>query len=666
MIAETGQLALALALALALVQAVLPLAGAARGDRRWMAAGHWMAWGVLLFLATAYACLTTAFVQYDFSVAYVAQHANLALPLHYRVTAVWGGHEGSLLLWVLILALWTVAVSHFSRSLPRTMVARIIAVLGAVTVGFLAFMIFTSNPFDRLIPAPLDGRDLNPLLQDPGMIFHPPLLYMGYVGFSVTFAFAIAALLNGRLDAAWARWSRPWAAVAWAFLTLGIALGSWWAYYELGWGGWWFWDPVENASLMPWLTGTALIHSLAVTDKRGGFRVWTLMLAIVTFGLTLLGAFLVRSGVITSVHAFATDPERGTFILAFLVLSMGLALALYTWRAPRVGPGPAFGYLSRESGLLANNLLLAVATLTVLLGTLYPLAMDALGGGRISVGPPYFEAVFTPVMLPLLVLMGLGPLLRWKLHAPGELARAIAGIVVAAGVIGGLWPLALGAWSPLTALSTVIASFILLAIALDLHGRLRPATPGWIGLRRRLKGLKPHYLGMHLAHAGVAVFLIGVAMVSTYEVERDVRLAPGDEVTVAGYTFTFLGTHERVGSNFLADTGRVTVTRDGQAIARLHPEKRHYPSQSMPMTQAALDRGLFRDLYVSLGDPLDDGAWVVRVYYKPYMTWLWGGCLFLTLGALLAATDRRYRLVRAPRTRPARPAGALRPGEASC
>ncbi|HEY9151192.1 MAG TPA: heme lyase CcmF/NrfE family subunit [Gammaproteobacteria bacterium] len=650
--AELGQVALALALSLALVQAVLPIVGAARGNPAWMRIAPYAAMGQFVLVALAFACLVAAFVNSDFSVRYVASHSNLALPIYYKVTAVWGGHEGSLLLWVLMLSAWGVAVSLGSRSLPLTMTARVLGVMGLVSLGFLAFMIFTSNPFDRLLPAPLDGRDLNPLLQDPGMIFHPPLLYMGYVGFSVTFAFAIAALLGGRLDAAWARWSRPWAAVAWAFLTFGIGLGSWWAYYELGWGGWWFWDPVENASFMPWLTGTALLHSLAVSEKRGSFKSWTVMLAILTFALTLLGAFLVRSGVITSVHAFATDPERGVFLLAFLALSTGLSLALYTWRAPKVGMGGSFAPFSRESLLLSNNVLLVVAMLAVMLGTLYPLAMDALGLGKISVGPPYFERVFAPIMMPLLFLIGLGSQTRWKQDDPMTLLWKLRWLLLASLVIGGLWPFAVGQWSPLTSGSLMIAAWIGLTVLRDVVTRLQ-GNAGHRGLAARLGSLKPSYLGMQMAHTGIAVFLVAVAMVMSYEEERDVRLVPGESVEVSGYGFRFQGTSRVQGPNYSAERGVVEVSRDGRVFTTLYPEKRHHPGQEMPMTKAALDRGLFRDLYVSLGDPLGGGAWVVRVYYKPYMTWMWSGCLLMVFGGLLAAADRRYRLASTRRVAPA-------------
>ena len=539
-----------------------------------------------------------------------------------------------MLLWVLTLSAWTAAVAYFGRRLPRAFLVLSLGVLGWVSAGLLGFTLFTSNPFERLLPAPLDGRDLNPLLQDPGMIFHPPLLYMGYVGFAVTFAFAIAALIQGRLAQDWARWCRPWAVTAWAFLTLGIALGSWWAYYELGWGGWWFWDPVENASLMPWLTATALIHSLAVADKRGGFRIWTLMLAIMTFALTMLGAFLVRSGVITSVHAFATDPSRGSFILALLAITLIGSLTLYAWRAPKVGLGPNFAMFSRESMLLANNVVLVVACATVLLGTLYPLLLDALGLAKISVGPPYFELVFTPIMLPLILLMGLGPILRWGQHEPSALWQRVWWLALVALVLGLLWPLSMGGWGPLVALSLVLAAWSILSAVNDIGQRLR-----------RGLSLPPARIGMHLAHIGVGAFVAGVAMVMSFEIERDLRLAPGQSTEVAGYHFYFDSLERIEGPNYIAQRGIFVVSQGERELTLLMPEKRLYAQHDMPMTQAALQRGLWRDLYVSLGEPLelDSDEWIVRIYFKPYMTWLWLGCVLMALGGLVAISDRRYR-----------------------
>jgi cytochrome c-type biogenesis protein CcmF len=621
MIPELGQIALCLALAVSLVQGVVPLAnpGAAALAR---AAAQAQA----LLVAFAFGCLTYAFVANDFSVQYVAMHSNSALPLHYRVSGVWGGHEGSFLLWCLMLGAWMFAVSIFSTHLPEDMTARVLAVMGLMSAGFIAFMLFTSNPFDRLFPAPADGRDLNPLLQDPGMVLHPPMLYMGYVGFSVAFAFAVAALISGKLDAAWARWSRPWTTVAWVFLTLGIALGSGWAYYELGWGGWWFWDPVENASFMPWLVGTALIHSLAVTEKRGGFRSWTVLLAISAFALSLLGTFLVRSGVLTSVHAFAVDPKRGIFILGLFTVFIGGALVLYVIRTARIGLGGSFSPLSRESFLLANNVLLGAAAGTVLLGTLYPLAIDALGVGKISVGPPYFETVFVPLMAPALFLMGVGPLARWKQAELPALAVRLRWALAVSLVLGFLSPLLFGDWSGMVGFGLALALWIVISALLTLKGRQTRA----------------HY-GMVLAHIGVAVFVVGVTLVKGYESERDANLKPGERVTLGRHVFELESVTDVKGPNYVAARGKVNVTRDGKPVRVLYPERRLYTVQEQVMTEAAIDPGFTGDLYVSLGDPLADGAWLVKVQHKPFIDWIWGGCLVMALGGLLAASDRRYR-----------------------
>ena len=640
---ELGQVALALALCLALCQAGLGFAGAARGDATWMRAVRSAALGQFVFVAAAFGCLTWAFVANDFSVVYVASNSNSALPLQYRVAGVWGGHEGSILLWTLMLSVWTVAVAAFSRTLPDEMVARVIGVMGLVSIGFLLFMLFTSNPFMRLFPVPADGRDLNPLLQDPGMVIHPPMLYMGYVGFSVAFSFAVAALLGGRLDAAWARWSRPWTTVAWAFLTLGIALGSGWAYYELGWGGWWFWDPVENASFMPWLVGTALIHSLAMTEKRGSFRSWTVLLAIVAFALSLLGTFLVRSGVLTSVHAFATDPARGIFILALLVIVIGGSLLLYVWRAPKIGLGGGFETVSRESMLLLNNVMLAAAAGSVLLGTLYPLALDATGLGKISVGPPYFETVFVPLMAPALFLMGVGPLARWKKAEIPDLALRLRWAFGASLLAALVLPFALGRWSAFVAFGLLLAAWIATTSVLQLYERTAKAA-GAAGAWARLRSAPRAHYGMLLAHFGVAVFVVGVTLVKGYESEKDVRMEPGDTVEVGGYVFRFDGVREVQGPNYVAARATVQASRNGRPVATLYPEKRMYTVQNMPMTEAAIDTGFTRDLYVSLGD--QDGAtgWIVRAQHKPFIDWIWGGCLLMALGGLLAASDRRYRL----------------------
>ncbi len=647
MIPEIGQLSLILALMLAVVQSVFPIVGAARGMQTWMDVARPAARGQFVFVALAFLCLGWSFGSNDFSVLNVAANSNSQLPLQYRIAATWGSHEGSILLWVLMLGVWTAAVTVFSRHLPAEVVARVLGVMGLVSSGFLLFMLLTSNPFTRLLPAAQDGRDLNPLLQDPGMVIHPPMLYMGYVGFSVAFAFAIAALLGGRLDATWARWSRPWTILAWCFLTCGIALGSGWAYYELGWGGWWFWDPVENASFMPWLVGTALLHSLAVTEKRGGFRSWTVLLAICAFSLSLLGTFLVRSGVLTSVHAFATDPKRGVFILAFLVIVIGGSLALFAWRAPRVGHGGSFEPVSRESMLLTNNVFLVVAAGSVLLGTLYPLFLDALNLGKISVGPPYFEAVFVPLMTPALFLMGVGPLARWKEASLTEIAVRLRWALAVSVVSALLVPLATAGWNvaqwpPLVSFGLAIAFWILAASAVNLKERLG-RMPG--GLGAKIASQPTGYYGMLLAHCGVAVFIIGVTLVRGYEVERDVRMAIGDTVVVGGYTFRFDGAQNVKGPNYRAARGMVSVSRDGRDVTVLRPEKRAYNVSNMPMTEADIDTGLFADLYVSLGEPVDNGAWSVRIYFKPFISWIWGGCAIMALGGLLALADRRYRRV---------------------
>ena len=642
MIPEIGNFSLMLALCLALVQGILPIVGSYRGDERWMALARPAAAGQFVFVSTAFACLIYAFVSNDFSVSYVASNSNSMLPVYYRIAGTWGGHEGSLLLWVWMLVMWTYAVSLFSRQLPDETVARVLGVMGLVSVGFLCFMLFTSNPFDRLLPGAPDGRDLNPLLKDFGMIIHPPLLYMGYVGFSVAFAFAIAALMSGKLDAAWARWSRPWTLAAWGFLTLGIFMGSYWAYYELGWGGWWFWDPVENASFMPWLVGTALIHSLAVTEKRGSFKNWTVLLAIIAFSLSLLGTFLVRSGVLTSVHAFATDPRRGLFILVFLAIVIGGSLLLYAWRAPKVGLGGKFSLFSRESMLLINNVLFLAAAGTVLLGTLYPLFLDALNLGKISVGPPYFEAVFVPLMIPVLVLMAVGPFVRWKHASFREVLHRLRWIALGAGLF------AVGAAlmfepSLMVGAGITLAVWIFLAGASHLLQRLRHAPAG-TSLWKRIVSQPRSYWGMLLAHAGIGVFVVGVTLVKGFDSANDVSMRVGDTTSVGGYAFRFTDLKEIKGPNYVAARGTFEVTYGGAVIATMVPEKRHYAVQNMPMTEAAIDRGFTRDLYVSLGEATKQDTWVVRVQHKPFVGWIWGGCLIIAFGGFLAASDRRYRM----------------------
>ena len=632
MIPEFGHYALILALCIALIQGVLPLIGAHQGRREWLILARPAAQTVFLLLATAFVILAWSFYINDFSVLYVAEHSNSQMPVMYRLGAVWGGHEGSLLLWVFLLSTWTILVAQLSKALDEFMVARVIGVLGLVMSGLLLFVLTTSNPFMRLLPAAQDGRSLNPLLQDPGLVFHPPMLYMGYVGFSVAFAFAIASLLSGRLDAAWARWSRPWTTAAWVFLTLGIALGSWWAYYELGWGGWWFWDPVENASFIPWLVGTALLHSLAVTEKRGGFKSWTVLLAITAFSLSLLGTFLVRSGVLTSVHAFATDPRRGIFILIFLVLVVGSSLILYAWRAPKSSLGGKFSLSSRETFILLGNVFLVVSAGSVLLGTLYPLLIDALHLGKISVGPPYFNSVFVPLMAPLLVLMGIGPWTNWKSSdLLGVIKRLwLAGLVAVLAGIG--IPLMMGEFTWLAGLGFLLAFWVI--------------ASGCLQIVRQAKAGKPtrSFIGMQFAHLGIAVFVIGVTMVGAYQEEKDVRMSAGDTVSVGGYQIQFEGVNVVPGPNYQAMRGTFLLNKNGNTQTIMHPEKRNYFSSTMPMTEAAIDAGLTRDIYVSLGEELPDKSWAVRVYYKPFVDWIWGGCLLMALGGVLAISDRRYRI----------------------
>jgi cytochrome c-type biogenesis protein CcmF len=647
MIPEIGHFALILALSLAIVQAVFPLAGSFTRNRSWMAMSRPLAYGQLTFLVIAFACLLQTFLTDDFSVVYVATNSNTLLPPIYKVSAIWGAHEGSLLLWVTLLSTWGAAVATFSHNLPQQVVSRVLSVMGMIGIGFLLFMLLTSNPFDRVFPVPPEGRDLNPLLQDPGLAMHPPMLYMGYVGFSVAFAFAISALMGGKLDAAWARWSRPWTTVAWIFLTLGISLGSWWAYYELGWGGWWFWDPVENASFMPWLVGTALIHSLAVTEKRAAFKSWTVLLALFAFSLSLLGTFLVRSGVLTSVHAFATDPTRGTFILVFLCIVIGGSLTLYAWRAPQVSSGGGFDLLSRESFLLANNLLLTLFAALVLLGTLAPLIYEAMGWGKISVGFPWFNTMFLGLMPFLALFMGVGQLTRWK-HDDSErlirelwVAFALAAVVA---VVAALPMFPQGHWY--VPLGIGLAGWLLFSHLTGVKNHLKnkqgPAT--WLA---DLRGGGRSYYAMVLAHLGVAVFIIGITMVSNFGIEEDVRMSPGGVQEAGGYRFQFEGVTTVPGPNYQAQRGRVLVFKGNKQVTVLEPEKRTYVASRQPMTEAAIDAGLRRDLYVSLGEPVgDQGDWAVRIYYKPYVRWIWLGGVLMALGGLLALTDRRYRTAR--------------------
>ena len=635
MIPEFGHFSLILALGLSVALAVLPALGVYRRDSLLMQTGPSIATGLFVLLAFSFGCLMYSFIQDDFSVAYVANNSNSALPLQYKISAVWGAHEGSFLLWTLIASGWTLAVAVFSRGLTFDMKARVLSVLGILCAGFAGFLLFTSNPFDRNLPFyPADGGDLNPLLQDFGLIVHPPMLYMGYVGFAVPFALAIATLTTGRLDAAWARWSRPWTNAAWAFLTVGITLGSWWAYYELGWGGWWFWDAVENASFMPWLMGIALIHSLAASEKRGVFKSWTVLLAISTFSLSLLGAFLVRSGVLTSVHAFAVDPTRGVYILVFLVLVIGGSLTLYAWKASGIKSEAQFEWNSREAMLLINNLLLVVATASVLLGTLYPLLYEVITDGKkISVGPPYFNRVFVPIVCLLFVAMAVSPFSRWRRTSGDVLLRQH-------------WPFLLATPVVICLVTYLVATGIdLIAIGVE-------TLAVWI-----LVLLARHWwqagsissasqLGMMLAHAGIAVAILGVVVTITYSEGRDVRMEPGESIALAGYNFAFEGVQKVRGPNYLAEQAEFNVTRDGEFVAKLRPEKRFYSAAQNVMTEADMDPGLMRDVYVALGEKVGDTAWAVRVHVKPFVRWIWLGGLLVALGGFVTLLDKRYRRVR--------------------
>ncbi len=649
MIPELGNFALILALVIAMVLTVVPMVGAQIRHDGLMAFDKPLAVAMFVFLAISYACLTWAFMTDDFSVAYVANHSNSMLPWYYKFSAVWGGHEGSLLLWVFILGGWTLAVASFSRNIPDDMRARVLSIMGLVAVGFILFTAATSNPFDRLLPnVPEDGADLNPLLQDFGLIVHPPTLYMGYVGFSVAFAFAIAALIGGRLDAVWARWSRPWTTVAWVFLTLGISLGSWWAYYELGWGGWWFWDPVENASFMPWLVGTALIHSLAVTEKRGIFKSWTVLLAIMTFALSLLGTFLVRSGVLTSVHAFANDPERGQFILVMLAITVVGSLILFAFRAPAVQSKARYTLLSRETLLLLNNVFLVVAMFAVLLGTLFPLLLDYFGGGMISVGEPYFNFTFVPLALGLGLVLGVGVVTRWK-DTPGQLliskliVPAIASVLIAL-----IIPLLVGfSISLLSFLGLAVAAWITFVTFRDMWDKSASRHGRWHGMKR----LSRSYMGMVFGHIGLAFAIAGATVVSLHGVERDVRMSPGDTAEIAGFEWHFVGMRERQGANFIADQAQFDISRDGKHVATVLPEKRHYIVRGTVMTNAGINPGFFRDLFVAMGEPVDGAmAWAVRIQYKPLIRWIWLGSIFMAIGGFLAVSDKRYR-IRQPHAR---------------
>ncbi len=640
MIPELGQFALVLALCVVVVQAIIPLAGATLGLRPWIILARPVAYAQLLCLTIAFACLTMSFINDDFSVQYVASNSNSQLPLMYKISAVWAAHEGSVLLWALVLSVWTAAVATFSRSIPEDMVARVIAIMGWISLGFLLFILLTSNPFARLIPAPFDGSDLNPLLQDPGLAIHPPMLYMGYVGFSVPFAYAIAALISGRLDTIWARWSRPWTNMAWIFLTLGITLGSWWAYYELGWGGWWFWDPVENASFMPWLVGTALIHSLAATEKRGVLRAWTVLLAILAFSLSLLGTFLVRSGVLTSVHAFATDPTRGIFILIFLTLVIGSSLLLYAIRAPKLKSPVKYELVSRETFLLVNNVLLVVAAASILLGTLYPLVIDALELGKISVGPPYFNAVFIPLMAPLALFVGIGVRARWRKDDISRLFSLVWTRLAASVVFGLLLTLLLPHFTVAVMIGLILAVWVTISNLDGIAEHFRQRGWTWA----TVKSIPLGFYGMTLAHLGIGVFIVGIALTSEYSIEKDVRMTPGKQVELGDYKFTLVEINNITGPNYRAHQGVFDVTTSNGDTIRLQTQKRRYNVRGMPMTEAGIDASLTRDLFIAMGEQLDTAnAWSVRVYVKPFVRWIWLGGVLMALGGVIATLDPRYR-----------------------
>ncbi len=649
MVPEIGHFALVIALCLALVQTIVPLLGAHAHIDQWMAVAKPAARGHFLFLVISYVCLTYSFVNNDFSVLYVANNSNTALPLYYRISAVWGAHEGSLLLWVLMLGAWTFAVTVFSRGFPNDVIARIVGVMGFVSVGFILFLLLTSNPFERLFPSPFEGKDLNPLLQDPGLVIHPPMLYMGYVGFSVAFAIAVAALLAGRLDSAWVRWLRPWTTFAWVFLTIGITLGSWWAYHELGWGGWWFWDPVENASFMPWLVGTALIHSLAVTEKRSSFKNWTVLLSILVFSLSLLGTFLVRSGVLVSVHAFATDPARGIYILIFLAIVVGFSLLLYALRAPHIQSVGQFDLFSRETALLLNNVLLVVAMVTILVGTLYPLFLDVLNAGKISVGPPYFNAVFVPLMLPLVLMAGIGPFMNWKKTKISKVVGKLAKILVIGLIVGATLPLMVaGKTSILVAVGITLGGWSIASAVYYLFGK---AFRSGDHALQRLKKIPRATYGMSVAHLGIGIFVFGVTFVSAFQQEKELPMQTGQKVVMSGYVFEFDNVSDVRGPNYSSKQALIRVYKDDVMIAELLPEKRTYLVQKNPMTEAGIDTGFLRDVYVALGEQIDERTWGVRLYYRPFVQWIWAGAALMALGGLLAALDRRYRLTLKRETR---------------
>ncbi|GAA0855915.1 heme lyase CcmF/NrfE family subunit [Aliiglaciecola litoralis] len=650
MFAELGHFSLVLALLMSILLAIYPMWGAHHDHKPVMALAKPLAIGMFVFTAFSYVALSYSFYTDDFSIAYVAHHSNSLLPWYYKITAVWGGHEGSFLLWVLIFSVWTVAVALLSNSIPQQMVARVLSVLGMVAIGFYLFMLIASNPFESLLPFyPVDGRDLNPLLQDFGMIIHPPMLYMGYVGFSVAFAFAIAALISGKLDSTWARWSRPWTIAAWAFLTVGIALGSWWAYYELGWGGWWFWDPVENASFMPWLVGTALVHSLAVTEKRKIFKSWTVLLAISAFSLSLLGTFLVRSGILVSVHSFASDPSRGLFILAILAIVIGSSLTLFAIRAPQLKSVGRYQWFSREVMLIGNNLLLTAATIVVLLGTLLPLVHKELGLGSISIGAPFFNQMFVYLIVPFVLLLAMGPLSRWKNQSPKALQNHL---LIAFGLSICAALLVQSSYSEMTYMATlglVLSFWILVSTVQEVMQRTQAGVADERTWSTRLASLTPSHWGMVLGHIGFAVTLIGITLVSNYEQEKDLRMQSGDVVEVSGYYFKFTGVRDLTGPNYSGHVGILDVYADAnlsKKITHLEAEKRFYPVQRSSMTEAGIDSGITRDLFVALGEQLNSGAWAVRIYVKPFVNWIWAGALFMAMGGIFSIADKRYRMAK--------------------
>ncbi|WOT05114.1 heme lyase CcmF/NrfE family subunit [Shewanella youngdeokensis] len=640
MIPELGHFSLIIGLAFAMLLAIVPLVGVARKDQYLVRYAWPLSYGMFFFILFSVISLGYSFAVDDFSVAYVAHHSNSQLPIFFKIAAVWGGHEGSLLFWVFSLSAWAAAVALFSKGLEEVFTARVLAVLAMILIGFTLFMLLTSSPFERLFPIPMEGRDLNPMLQDVGLIFHPPMLYLGYVGFSVSFAFAIAALMSGRLDSAWARWSRPWTLAAWVFLTGGISLGSWWAYYELGWGGWWFWDPVENASFMPWLIGTALVHSLIVTEKRGAFRNWTVLLSIFAFSLSLLGTFIVRSGVLTSVHSFAADPSRGMFILLLLGLAVGGSLTLFAFRASEMKSAARFQLKSKETMLLVCNLLITVACGTVLLGTLYPLLIDALGMGKISVGPPYFNAVFVPIVLVLFGFMGVGPVIRWKKSKDGELKRQLMIPAIISVVVGLAAPFLVdGQFNIWVVLGVATAVWVVIMTFRAAYNIVK-TKDGSFDMTR----LGRSQLGMIIAHLGIAVSVIGATMVSNYSLEKSVRMGPGISQELAGYTFKYVETKNVVGPNYTAKQGQIEVYKGDDYVTLLKPDRRQYNVRTMDMTEAGIDWGLFRDLYVTMGDPLSRTQFAVRLNYKPFVRWIWFGSIFMMVGGFFAASDKRYRV----------------------